>query len=131
MVHTWLLGWMWKKRRGKKIYVTVWGDILQCIKSNNEAINYTEIINNKLQSDRETDGSSETNGFGTFPDHHCANSPNDITESEYIKSFMIRVWLPCPCFSFHLSLFSLPCFLGLMQRCLGQTSAPQKREIAV
>lgn len=50
-----------------------------------DTICHMERMNNKFKSDRDTDDSS----FGTFPACHCANSPNDITERECNKCFMI------------------------------------------
>ncbi len=43
-------------------------------------------MGNWFKSDRETDDSNESSGFGMFPDHQCANSPDDITERECLKS---------------------------------------------
>lgn len=48
-----------------------------------------ERMDNKFKSDRARDDSRNNNGFGTFPACHCANSPNDISERECDKCFMI------------------------------------------
>lgn len=54
-----------------------------------DIIYHMERMNNKFKSDRDTDDSSDNNGFGTFPACHCANSPNYITERECNKCLMI------------------------------------------
>ncbi len=46
--------WLNVEEGRKKICETVWGDILQCVKSNNDTINHTDRMDNKLnQTERQ------------------------------------------------------------------------------
>lgn len=83
------LGWKWERgeeryeRQTEEIYYSALNLIMT------DTIYHMERMDNKFKSDRAIDDSRNNNGFGTFPACHCAKSPNDSTERECNKCFMI------------------------------------------